>query len=263
MKSWPHIPLAVYDCTVFYAGLLWFGLVCLLWSAVAVVLYPILPPAAGRRLGRRGIMLIFRLFLASLARSGRFRFDLGALDALRMEKGLVIAPNHPSLWDVVLIASRLPDVACVMKAPIISNIFLGAGARLARYIRNDSLRHMIMRAVQELRHGSQLLLFPEGTRTTRTPIGPLTGSIGVIACRAGAPVQTVFIETDSRFLSKGWPVYKMPLLPITYRIRLGKRFGPAADGSALMAELEQYFRDELGPRQPPAAPPGTTASRHA
>ncbi len=256
MKSAARILLGAYDCAVFYLGLAWFGVICLTWTLFAVVMHPLLPGDAGRRLGRWGIMRGFRMFLKTLALSGRFQFDLGELDSLRHEKSLIIASNHPSLWDAVLIASRLPDVVCVMKAEIIGNIFLGAGARLARYIRNTSVRQMITLAVADLRLGSHVLLFPEGTRTVRLPFNPLKGSIGVIAHRAGAPVQTVFIETDSPFLTKGWPVYRMPPLPATYRVRLGKRFNAPVSSTALMSDLEQYFTEQLtdpSPVQP--APP--------
>jgi len=258
MKSCLRALLAAYGYAVFYLGLLGFGLLCLLWSLFAVVLHPLLPTRLGRPLGRWVIMAAFRLFLGSLSLSGRFRFDLRELDALRGEKALIIAPNHPSLWDAVLIVSRLPDVACVMKADVINNIFLGAGARLARYICNESLRRMIVLAVADLQRGSRLLLFPEGTRTVRPPIGPLKGSIGVIASRAGVPVQTVIIETDSLFLTKGWPVYRKPRLPMHYRVRLGRRFEAPADGAVLMNELEQYFAAELG--TPGAACPGAEAT---
>lgn len=254
MKSCLRLFLTVYEHAVFYLGLLWFGLICLTWTLVAVVLHPLMPCHRGRRIGRRAIMRGFRLFLSTLELSGRFRFDLQALDALRDEQSLIIAPNHPSLWDAVLMVSRLPDVACIMKAEIISNIFLGAGARLARYIRNESLRQMILQAVADLQRGSHILLFPEGTRTVRQPIGPLKGSIGVIAARAKAQVQTVFIETDSPFLTKGWPVYKMPPLPMTYRVRLGRRFDPSDDSAALVAELEQYFVSELSKPAPAPIP---------
>jgi 1-acyl-sn-glycerol-3-phosphate acyltransferase len=149
------------------------------------------------------------------------------------------------LWDALLIVSRLPDVACVMKAEIIGNVFLGAGARLARYIRNESVRTMIALAVDDLRRGNRVLLFPEGTRTVRKPVNSFKKSIGVIACRARAPVQTVFIETDSLFLTKGWPVYKKPRLPLSYRIRLGRRFECGDDSTTLVGALEQYFVTEM------------------
>jgi 1-acyl-sn-glycerol-3-phosphate acyltransferase len=249
--------LSIYEYLVFYLGMLLFGLLCLSASLLGRVLYPLLPAVIGQRLGRRIIRTVFRVFLAVLTLSGRFRFDLRELDALRKEESLIIAANHPSLWDVVLIVSRLPNVACIMKGELLDNPFLGGGAHLARYIGNASARRMIMLAVSDVQCGSQLLVFPEGTRTdvhAAASVGPFRGSIGTIARRARAPVQTVLIETDSPFLAKGWPVYKKPRLPIACRVRLGRRFEACDHGPALVTELEQYFAAELSSTVPPATP---------
>jgi hypothetical protein len=126
---------------------------------------------------------------------------------------MVIAPNHPSLLDAVMILSRLPGATCIMKADIVNSVFFGAGARLAGYIRNTPLRTMVQLAIDDVRHGSHVLLFPEGTRTTRFPVGCLQGTTGLIAKHAGVPVQTVFIETDSGFLGKGWSLLWTPRCP--------------------------------------------------
>ncbi|CAN5455439.1 N/A [soil metagenome] len=245
MKFLLRILVSLYDRTVCVLGMLVFAAVFLSWSLLALVLRFILPEKIGTALGRAYIMAGFRFCLACLSLSGRFHFDLSELDALRKEKSLIIAGNHPSLWDVVLIISRLPDVACVMKAELVNNLFLGGGARLARYIRNESPRQMITQAVQDLQRGSHLLLFPEGTRTVQAPINPLKGSIAVISSRAGASVQTVFIETESGFLTKEWALMQWPVLPMSYRVRVGRRFAPSRGSAAFIAELEQYFVEEL------------------
>ncbi len=252
MKAFLRFLLALYDYLVCFVGVLVFAGVFLSWSLLALVLRPLLPIRIGRVLGRAYIMAGFRTCLGCLALSGRFHFDLSELDALRDEKSLIIASNHPSLWDVVLIVSRLPDVACIMKAELVSNIFLGGGARLARYIRNESPRQMITESVKDLQDGSHLLLFPEGTRTVQQPINQLKRSIGLIACRARVPVQMVFIETESRFLGKDWPLSRKPMLPIRYRVRLGRRFIPPEDSTKFMAEFEQHFIHELGMVPPPS-----------
>jgi 1-acyl-sn-glycerol-3-phosphate acyltransferase len=93
--------------------------------------------------------------------------------------------------------------------------------------------------------GSHLLLFPEGTRTTRRPVNTLTGSTALISRQAGVPVQTVIIETDSPFLGKGWPLFRKPAMPLYFRVRLGRRFAPPQDARLFTAELEQYFKEEL------------------
>jgi 1-acyl-sn-glycerol-3-phosphate acyltransferase len=257
MKQLPRTLLTAYDCTVFYLGLLEFVLISILWSTLSTMLHLLLPRQLGRRIGRTGVMFTFRLFLASLALSGRFHFDLRALDALRDEKAMIIAPNHPSLWDAVMMGSRLPDVACIMKAAIMNNILFGGGARLARYIPNDSIRRMITLALENLQAGSHVLLFPEGTRTVTPPVGKITGAVGVIACRGRVPVQTVLVETNSPFLGKGWPPYRRPPLPLSYRVRLGRRFEAPTNSAAFVAELQQYFSDALSPT---AGVPHSTAN---
>jgi 1-acyl-sn-glycerol-3-phosphate acyltransferase len=126
-----------------------------------------------------------------------------------------------------------------------NNVFLAAGARLARYIRSEPVRRMVRLAIRDFDSGSHLLLFPEGTRTTSCPVNPFKGSIGLIAHHAQVPVQTILIETDSLYLSKGWTLFRKPPMPIHYRVRLGRRFGPPQHTRPFMAELERYFAHEL------------------
>lgn len=234
-----------YDYLVLYLGLIWLGVVCLAWTPLALIARPLLSLRSGRALGRYVIMAGFRMYLASLSLSRRCSFDLEALDVLRDEPSLIIAPNHPSLLDAVMVISRLPNVACVLKAELMNNLFLGAGARLARYIPNEPVRRMVHQAMQDFESGSHLLLFPEGTRTVSCPVNPFKGSVGLIAHHAQVPVQTVLIETDSRYLSKGWSLFRKPPMPIHYRVRLGRRFPPPQHSQRFMVELEQYFAHEL------------------
>jgi len=239
---------SAYGCLVIYSGLLVFGLMCLVWSgAAALACYP-LSKERGRVVGRRVTSYGFRCYLWLLALTGAFRFDLRALDALRDAGPLIIAPNHPSLLDAVMVLSRLPDVACVMKAELINNPIYGASARLAGYIRNDEFIGGVTEAVKDLRAGGQLLLFPEGTRTTRRPVNPLKGGAPLVSKRSGVPIQTVLIETSSPFLSKGWALHRIPAVPVSYRVRLGRRFIPRDNLRETIAEMEAYLASELGNR---------------
>ena len=234
-----------YEYFALYSSLTLLGLICLTWSVFALPLYFILPRPVGTAIGRRGIMSGFRIYAWSLSITRTYLLDLHDIDSLKGGPPLILAPNHPCLIDALLILTRHPNIVCVMKSALMKNVFLGAGSRLARYVRNDSSRQMIKESVAHLRDGGVLLLFPEGTRTTRAPINSLVGSVGLIAKHANVPVQTLVIETDSPFLSKGWPLFRRPELPITYRVRLGRRFDPPADVPAFTAELDRYYRQEL------------------
>src|ERR1700761_1735004 len=235
----------IHEYVVAYTVLILLGLICLLFSIWALLMFPLLPRRAGTAAGRFGIMAGFRIFTWLLRLTGAYKLDLSAIDSLREGPPVILAPNHPSLIDALLILTRHPNIACVLKAELMDNLFLGAGSRLARYIPSDQPRQMIKAAVADLREGGTLLLFPEGTRTKKAPINPLKASIGIIAKHANVPVQVAIIETDSPYLRKGWPLFRRPSLPITYRVRLGRRFDPPENVEAFMTELQREFRHQL------------------
>lgn len=241
-RRWLH---RLYEYFALWFGLGLLGAISLTWTLLAVPLYHVLPRRWAVPLGRWASTTGFRIYLGALSLIGACRFDLSALDSLRDQGPMIVAPNHPCLLDAVMVISRLPNMACIMKVDIVDNVFLGAGARLAGYIRNDAQLSMIRQSVAELKSGSQLLIFPEGTRTTRWPVNVCKGTAALIASRAQVPIQTVFIETDSAYLGKGWPLFRRPPMPITYRIRLGRRFDPPEKAGAFTEELERYFIDEL------------------
>jgi 1-acyl-sn-glycerol-3-phosphate acyltransferase len=237
------VPLAL----ALYVMLAILGAISLGWCAIAMLLHPLLSRERGKLVGRAGIARGYAFFWRLAAWSGMLRIESQALDALREERGLIVVANHPSMLDALILIARLPRGACIMKAELQRNVFLGAGARLARYIRNDSPRKLVKLAVQDLKSGGQLVLFPEGTRTTTAPVNRFCPGATTIAKLAGAPIQAVFIETDSPYLRKGWPIWRLPPLPMVYRVRLGRRFQPARDADALLREIEQYFVANLQP----------------
>lgn len=237
--------LNIYEYLVLYLGLTLLGLMCLIWTPFAFILYLLLPKSQGRALGRYVITFAFRFYLAVISLSGQCSFDLKALDSLADDASLILAPNHPCLLDAVMIISRLPNISCVLKAELLNNVFLGAGARLARYISNKTARNMLDMAEDDFSCNSHLLLFPEGTRTITNPVNPFKSSIGLIGRHMQVPIQTILIETDSLFLSKGWSLFRKLPMPIHYRIRLGRRFDPPQHTKRFMIELEHYFRNEL------------------
>src|SRR6185312_6954805 len=176
---------------------------------------------------------------------GAYEIEVAAIDTLLGGPPVILAANHPTSIDALLLLARLPDLACILKPELMANPFFGAGARLAGFIRSDPPRRMIREAVMELRRGGLVLLFPEGTRTTRAPLNPLKGSAEVIARHARVPIQVAIIETDSPYLSKGWPIFKVPRLPIRFRVRLGSRLEPAVEGTGGTRALEQELTHEL------------------
>jgi 1-acyl-sn-glycerol-3-phosphate acyltransferase len=242
--------ILLYEYFVLYGGLLCFAILFLLWSLSASVLRHLLPRRSGEIIGQYAIMLIFRTGLLVVRASGLVKCDLAALRALRDQRSLIIATNHPSLIDVVLIASQLPRIVCVLKAELLDNPLLGGGARMAGYICNGSTGILIRESASATARGGQLLIFPEGTRTVTPPINEFKGGFGLVAKKSGVPVQTVFIEASSPFLGKGWSLWDKPEFPLIYRVRLGQRFEADGETKVFVRELEHYYREQLAQAKP-------------
>ena len=230
---------------VYFVLLVHLGAMSLTWNLVSFAIYPFLSHEKGLVVGRAAISSVYRGFWTCAQWFGLLRLDSTALDALDRDAGLIIAANHPSMLDALLIVARIPRGICIMRASLMRNPFLGAGAKLARYIRNEPTRGMIRGSVANLQAGGQLILFPEGTRTIAPPINPFRPGMTLIAQMAQVPIQTVLIESESPFLGKGWPVWRAPPFPVVIRLRLGQRFAPEADHMALLKRIETYFAGEL------------------
>ena len=66
-KSMTRLLKSIYEYTALYFGLLLLGAICLSWTLVAMLLYPVLPRVFGERLGQLVITAGFRIYLYCLS----------------------------------------------------------------------------------------------------------------------------------------------------------------------------------------------------
>lgn len=162
---------------------------------------------------------------------------------------LIIACNHPAMWDALLVIRRFVSVSCIMKTELLANPLLGSSARFAGFLPNAPRMKMVRAAIERLKSGGRLLLFPEGTRTRRDSLGvnELRPGLALLAKQSGAPVLPVFITTNSRYLEKGWPIWRRPELPICIKLTAGEliRIMPGEGTREFSTRLEEIFRSEL------------------
>lgn len=242
---------ALSACLRFYSSLMVIAVIFLALDAGSFVLRHLLPDGPRRRkLGRAWLHGVARLAIRYLQAAGIVACDMDTLVPLRTEHNLVLVANHPSRLDSLILAAALPNMTCVTKASIWERPTLGSTLRTAGYPRHDSLLRLIGPASQSLKEAGQLLLFPEGTRSRPgAEPGAFQPGFAAIAQRTRADVQPLLIETNSPYLSQGWPFLRRPPLPMRYRVRLGPRFpAPARDeasGRALVDAVETLLKQEL------------------
>ena len=178
---------------------------------------------------------------------GLIELDAGGLSELRDAKGLIVVANHPGLLDAVLVVSQLPQAVCLMKGSLARNLVFSGTARLAGYIHNESSLGLVKKCRERLNERSNLLVFPEGTRTGDGPLLPFKMGFALVAVLTRSRVQTILITTEGNWLGKGWPLFQKPVFPVRYSLRLGRRFQPepGMDAKVFGGAVENYFRETL------------------
>jgi 1-acyl-sn-glycerol-3-phosphate acyltransferase len=204
---------------------------------------------------RRLIRFTFRSIVRLMAVFGVFYCDIRGLERLE-RRGLLILANHPSLIDIVILMAFVKQADCIVKSGLRRNPFMRATIRAAGYIRNDSGPGLLEDCIASLQSGSNLIVFPEGTRTPTDGSVALKRGAANIAIRAMHNVTPVFIRCAPRTVGKGKEFLRALSRTIYFTIEVKEdidiRPFIAWAGSEVLAArrltdyLQGYFGEEKG-----------------
>lgn len=173
----------------------------------------------------------FNLFFTVVYYLGRallsvlFPATVEGLDRLP-RNGVLLCPNHSSNWDPILIALRLPvnyrlhlmAKVDLFKNPILAWILRRLGAFPVS--RGSSDIQSVKTAMQAIRSGDNLLIFPEGT-TIHNGIGYVDGlpahakgGVAVIGVRTGATLVPVFVDGPKKPFHRTRIIFGEPYTPV-------------------------------------------------
>ena len=173
----------------------------------------------------------FNLFFTVVYYLGRallsvlFPATVEGLDRLP-RNGVLLCPNHSSNWDPILIALRLPvnyrlhimAKVDLFKNPVLAWILRRLGAFPVS--RGSSDIQSVKTAMQAIKSGDNLLIFPEGT-TIHNGIGYVDGlpahakgGVAVIGVRTGATLVPVFVDGPKKPFHRTRIIFGEPYTPV-------------------------------------------------
>ena len=149
--------------------------------------------------------------------SALFGAEIVGKENIPQEGGVILAANHMSNWDPPLLASYLPrPVAYMAKVELFAvPIFGGAIRRLHAFPvkRGEGDMGAMKAAVDCVKGGNVLGIFPEGTRSKDGNLGKAEPGLALIAALTKAPVvPAAIIGTNKIFSSEE----KFPKLRVVY-----------------------------------------------
>ncbi|MEH8022142.1 MULTISPECIES: lysophospholipid acyltransferase family protein [Rheinheimera] len=159
---------------------------------------------------RNTVHITFKGFIALMRFVGIFNFNLTAATKLREARGQIIIANHPSLIDVVALIAMTPQADCVVKAQLFRNPFMRGVITSTGYISNSDPDKLLDDCAASLQKGNNLIIFPEGTRTT--PGAELFFQRGAanIGLRARRGYLALYICCQPSTLTKQEKWYQVP-----------------------------------------------------
>jgi len=172
------------------------------------------------------VHLTFRTFVRFMASLDLIEVAVRDAERLRQPGGLVIVANHPTLIDVVILGSLVPQLDCVVKKEAWSNPFMRGAVRATGYVANDLGEDVLDACAARLGRGRTLLLFPEGTRSPKGGLGTFRRGAAHVALRSGRPILPVVIRCDPPGLMRGQSWYDVPESSMKFRIDVGEPVDP-------------------------------------
>lgn len=168
---------------------------------------------------RHTVHLAFKGFIKLMHLVGIFNFDFSAANELQQARGQIIIANHPSLIDVVALIAMTPYANCVVKAQLFRNPFMRGVLISTGYISNSEPDQLLDDCAATLQQGNNVIVFPEGTRSTPGQSLNFQRGAANIAMRAKQGYLALQIECQPSTLTKNEPWYRVPKQKPTLRIQ--------------------------------------------
>ncbi|SFT33381.1 1-acyl-sn-glycerol-3-phosphate acyltransferase [Selenomonas sp. GACV-9] len=158
------------------------------------------------------LQIVFGAFFKIL-----FRAEIIGRENMPKDGAVILAANHMSNWDPPFVATFLKrPVSYMAKIELFENPIFGAAIRSCHAFpvkRGAADRGAIKAAMQVLKQGRCLGLFPEGTRSRTGKMKKAEAGVGLIASMTEAPVvPAAIIGTDRIFANGG----HFPKLKVIY-----------------------------------------------
>lgn len=166
--------------------------------------------AQRQRTGRRIVGKLFQGFMHLLRFTRPLIITVEGAEKLQTPGSKLVVANHPTLLDVVVLLSLLPDAVCIVKADFERSPLYRSLLRATGYLSNADPERLLEGCQQALKNGTPVLLFPEGTRSVPgRPLKFLRGA-AQIALRSQHDVTPVVITSSPPTLLKNQKWYDIP-----------------------------------------------------
>lgn len=260
MAEWLHWPGRLWRIFATALAFACFGLGgLLLWLVVFPLQTLLLRDHVRRQHAARAVVqAVFRLFIGWMRLLGLIRYEVHGAEKLQ-RRGLLVLANHPTLIDVAFLIGLVPNASCVVKSTLADHPCTRGPVRATGYICNNPGADLLLACTDTLAAGSNLIIFPEGTRSRPGQALKMQRGAAQIALRGGLDITPVRIQCEPLGLYKGQPWWTVARRPLRFTLEVGDDLPTAPileaaggeHGRAARRLTESLIRFFTEPTRPP------------
>ncbi len=144
----------------------------------------------------------WRIFVRLMECLRLIKVDKSQIKNTEKVEGTIIVSNHPSLIDIVILISFFPKTLCVVKGDLGHNFFIRKIVKSLYITNNENAEEFLKDTNKALNQGFNIVIFPEGTRTSYKKSPRLQRGFSQVAIRSNASILPIKITNNPKILGK-------------------------------------------------------------
>jgi len=171
-------------------------------SAIFPIILLVYKSEKQRKIFVNTIHISWRFFIWLLCVLRLIRVNCPSYKQLKSLRGTIVIANHPSLIDVVILVSKIPNSVCVVKESLFKNIFVKRVIGKIYLSNTMTPDEFIANGTDILSKGYNIVIFPEGTRTIAGKEIRLHRGFAYLQIASGAKILPIQIKNTPQILGK-------------------------------------------------------------
>lgn len=174
----------------------------LIGSAVFPIFLLIYNSQKQRKIFANTIHYSWRLFVWIMCALRLIKVNCPEHKRLKTLRGTIVIANHPSLIDVVILVSKIPNSVCIVKESLFKNMFVRKVIGKIYLSNTMNPDEFIANGADILLKGYNIIIFPEGTRTIPNKAVHLHRGFAYLQIATGANILPIKITNNPQILGK-------------------------------------------------------------
>ena len=152
-----------------------------------------------KKFGRRFVSSSMAFFVSLMHFLRAVDLEPDNRESYRQLSSKIIVANHPSILDIVVLFSLIPNADCIVNTRLKDNIIVRGVIRLLYIVNSLDFEGLLRSCTESLNQGNCLIIFPEGTRTPRSGNISIKKGAARIALASGCNIVPIHIGGTDKF----------------------------------------------------------------